>query len=106
MATNADLIAQLYIGFYDRAPDPVGLEWWVNDLNNGRPIEEIANDFAASPRRRNLSLFPVPQPRSGEQFLGQVYENVFGRPIDADGLAYYSAKLDAGVSAGEVVLTS
>jgi len=105
MATNADLIAQLYIGFYDRAPDPVGLEWWVNDLNNGRPIEEIANDFAASPEAsETYPYFQFPSLVLAEQFLGQVYENVFGRPIDADGLAYYSAKLDAGVSAGEVVL--
>jgi hypothetical protein len=35
--------------------------------------------------------------------LAQVYQNVFGRAIDADGLAYYSGRMTAGESAGSVV---
>ncbi len=46
--TNAQLIAELYIGYYDRAPDPTGLNFWLYSLNQGVSLATIANDFANS----------------------------------------------------------
>ncbi|MHA6687791.1 DUF4214 domain-containing protein, partial [Mesorhizobium sp. A556] len=45
----ATSIASLYIGFYDRAPDPVGLDYWVGRLADGVSLTDIAESFAASP---------------------------------------------------------
>src|SRR5690606_37812218 len=101
MAANAELISQLYIGFYDRAPDPAGLQYWVGRLEAGASIEAIGNSFAASPEASDTyPFFQFPDLLNPDDFLEQVYQNVFGRAIDADGLAYYSARMEAGESAG------
>jgi len=108
MATNAELVARLYIAYYDRAPDPVGLEYWIGRLNAGVSLTDIANSFAASPEAKSTyPYFLAPNVLSPDDFLAQVYLNVFGRAIDTgpgSGLEYYGAKLAAGVSPGEVLL--
>jgi hypothetical protein len=102
--TNAELIAQVYIGFYDRAPDPVGLQYWIGRLDAGVSIQDIGDSFAASPEAKEVyPYFSYPELLSPDDFLAQVYQNVFGRAIDADGLAYYKARIDSGESAGSVV---
>lgn len=104
MASNAELIAQVYVGFYDRAPDPVGLQYWMGRLEAGVSIQDIGDSFAASPEAsETYPFFKFPGLLSPNDFLGEVYQNVFGRPIDADGLAYYSGRMAAGESAGSVV---
>ena len=108
MATNAELIARLYIGYYDRAPDPVGLQYWVGRLEAGVPLVDIANSFAASPEAKaTYPYFLLPSALNAQDFLEQVYMNVFGRAIDTgpgSGLEYYGDMLANGVSAGEVLL--
>ncbi len=104
MATNAELVAQVYVGFYDRAPDPVGLQYWVGRLEAGVSIQDIGDSFAASPEASaTYPFFKFPDLLSQDDFLAQVYQNVFGRAIDADGLEYYSGRMTAGESAGSVV---
>ncbi|MHA6687889.1 DUF4214 domain-containing protein [Mesorhizobium sp. A556] len=104
MASTAELIAQVYIGFYDRAPDPAGLQYWVGRVEAGVSIQDIGDSFAASPEASDTyPFFTYPDLLSQNDFLEQVYQNVFGRAIDADGLAYYSARMTAGESAGSVV---
>lgn len=49
MATTAELITQLYVGYYNRAPDPEGLNYWIGRANAGVSMADIANSFAASP---------------------------------------------------------
>lgn len=102
--TNAELVAQLYIGFYDRAPDPDGLNYWIGRLNAGVSISDIADSFAASPEAaETYPYIRAPNLFTPDQFLDNVYQNIFGRPIDADGLAYYKARIDSGESLGSVV---
>ncbi|MHA6645120.1 DUF4214 domain-containing protein [Mesorhizobium sp. A623] len=104
MASNAELVAQVYIGFYDRAPDPVGLQYWIGRLEAGVSIQGIGDSFAASPEASDTyPFFEFPDLLSQNDFLAEVYQNVFGRAIDADGLNYYSARMTAGESAGSVV---
>ncbi|MHA6686341.1 DUF4214 domain-containing protein [Mesorhizobium sp. A556] len=103
MATNSELITQLYIGFYNRAPDPIGLEYWIGRLESGISIQDIGDSFAASPEASESYPFFSDPGTDIEGFLSQVYMNVFGRPIDADGLAYYSARLEAGEDPGSLV---
>ena len=108
MATNAELVTQLYIGYYDRAPDPVGLQYWIGRLDAGVPLVDVANSFAASPEAKaTYPYFLAPDVLSPDDFLSQVYLNIFGRAIDTgpgSGLEYYGAKLAGGESPGEVLL--
>ncbi len=102
--TNAELVAQIYIGFYDRAPDPVGLQYWIGRLEAGVSVQDIGDSFAASPEASDTyPYFKFPGLLSPDDFLAQVYQNVFGRDIDDDGLDYYKARLESGESVGSVM---
>ena len=41
-------IANLYTGYFNRAPDPTGLQFWYDEIDGGRDFATIAADFAAS----------------------------------------------------------
>ncbi|MBN9070127.1 MAG: DUF4214 domain-containing protein, partial [Rhizobiales bacterium] len=80
MATPAELIAQIYIGFYDRAPDTTGLQYWIGRLAAGVSTADIGDSFAASPEaQETYPYLKFPDLLSPDDFLGQVYQNVFGR---------------------------
>ncbi|CAM5421170.1 hypothetical protein ATER59S_02399 [Aquamicrobium terrae] len=102
--TNAELVAQLYIGFYDRAPDPVGLNYWVGRLDAGVSVQDVGDSFAASPEAADtFPYIKFPNLFTPDQFLENVYQNVFGRAIDDDGKAYYLERIESGESLGSVV---
>lgn len=105
MATILESIAQLYVGYYDRAPDPKGLEYWVARVNAGVSLADIANSFATSPEAiATYPYFAFPNVANAGAFLESVYQNLFGRAIDADGLAYYSGKLTSGATpVGQII---
>ena len=42
-------IGQLYVGYFNRSPDPAGLTYWVGQLNNGVALTSIADSFATLP---------------------------------------------------------
>ncbi|SFV26760.1 protein of unknown function [Devosia crocina] len=105
--TTAQLIAQLYIGYYNRAPEPEGLDYWVGRVEAGVSLSDIADSFAASPEA--IAAYPwlaMSNPSAGSvgAFLEAVYQNLFNRSIDADGLAFYSNELLTGLrSPGEII---
>ncbi|CAM5319824.1 hypothetical protein ATER59S_01004 [Aquamicrobium terrae] len=105
--TNAELVAQIYIGLYNRAPDPEGLQYWIGRLEAGATVQDLGDSFATSPEAQDTYPYlKFPGLLSPADFLNQVYLNVFGRPIDVgpdSGLEYYSARLASGESVGSVV---
>lgn len=109
MATQAqiDQIVQLYIGYFDRAPDPSGLAYWINELDNNPNMSfvDIAQSFSVQPEATALYPFLAnPQVASPEAFITAVYLNLFNRAPDAEGLAYWTAELAAGKSPGRMII--
>ena len=107
MATPDSLaITQLYVGYFNRAPDPEGLNYWVGRLQAGMTMVEIANSFAVQPE--STSTYPwlaAPQLDVGiPEFITQVYQNLFERNPDAAGLAHWTAELLAGKPPGRFIL--
>ncbi|MFY0645932.1 DUF4214 domain-containing protein, partial [Sulfitobacter geojensis] len=99
------LLTKLYIGYFGRAPEPIGLGFWTDVLEGGFPLVEIAEDFATQPEA--LALYPdlgLPEVADYEAFLTSVYNNLFGREPDAPGLAFWTAVLESGHSIGRVIL--
>lgn len=102
-----ELITQLYVGYYNRAPDPEGLNYWMGRLAAGVSLADIAESFATSPEA--ISTYPwlaVEEPTEGQvgAFLEAIYQNMFNRSIDADGLEFYSNQLLTGErTAGEII---
>ncbi|MEI4264146.1 DUF4214 domain-containing protein [Roseovarius sp. D0-M9] len=108
---SADLTVQqqitaIYIAYYDRAPDPAGLQFWVDKVQGGRSLTQVASDFsAAAETTAKYPFFNAPVVTSAETFIASIYTNLFGRTPDAAGQAFWSAQLSSGSTpVGEIIL--
>jgi S-layer protein len=92
-------VANLYVALFGRAPERDGLGYWVNQLDAGKTVAQVAQEmYNTSPARAYYPEF-----LTNEEVIGRFYTNVLGRTADADGLAYWTAKLNAGQSKGSVI---
>ena len=83
--TNENIINKLYIGYFDRAYDPDGFNYWVSLANSGMSILDIANNFSLS-AEYSLEYAGL----DNYSLLNKIYNNLFNRDIDPEGLAYWS----------------
>ena len=110
-----EVIAQvesLYVGYFGRAGDVDGVALWSNQtlkaMQNGASLFDAINTvsaaFAASPENTpyntlaNVALNPNNQAQVAlaTSFIKQVYQYSFGRPADADGVAFWLDTLFSG----------
>jgi hypothetical protein len=91
-STYFDQIQQLYIAYFGRPADPVGLNYWASqvDAANGSVAAVIAG-FAAS-SESNALYAGVPT----AQKVSAIYLNLFNRLPEAAGLAYWTQQIDSG----------
>ena len=99
MNATEEQIVNLYTGYLDRAPDRDGFNYWLNEAANGWTILDIANSFAQS--SEYLSIYGG---LSGEEFLVEIYDNLFDRLPDVEGKNYWLAQLDSGVSSARLIV--
>lgn len=115
-------ISAIYVGYYGRAADPNGLQYWIDQcqawyqdgLDAGMSAEEaeqsalimVAQSF--SDQSETAAMYPYlayPDLADAEDFVVSIYENLFNREPDADGLAYWSGELYSGnVNVGSFIL--
>jgi len=92
-------VAGLYAAFFGRAPERDGLGYWVQQLDAGKTVAQVAQEmYNTEPARAFYPTF-----LTNEEVIARFYVNVLGRTADADGLAYWTAKLNAGESKGSVI---
>lgn len=107
MATQDQIndLTALYAGYFDRAPDPAGLQFWIDQIDGGRPFNTIAADFAASPEATALYPFLVtPAVSTSSAFITAIYANLFNRVPDAAGLEFWTGVLASGdVSVADMI---
>jgi len=88
----AEMISALYAGFYDRAPEESGLQWWENegglDLNDPDSFKKLAIGFAQHPAFADKYAG-----MSDEDFVQAIYENVSGYAGDEAGVEFWTQKL-------------
>lgn len=109
MATQEQIngLVQLYVGYFNRAPDPAGLTYWINELDNNPAMTfaDIANSFAVQPEATNLySFLSNPAIASPTAFITAIYGNLFNRVPDAEGLAYWEGELAGGKAPGQMII--
>ena len=96
-----DCLIEMYIAYFNRAPDAVGLSFWSTAYARGLSLEEIAEGFSDQPETRAL----YSEDSSNFKFTFDVYQNVLGRVPDMDGLLFWGQALDDGmVSRGRFIL--
>jgi len=86
-ATNENVTA-LYIATFDRAPDAEGLNYWVNISE--LTLEEIALSFFDQEETQEK----YPSDYTNYEFVYAIYQNLFGRDPDEDGILYWDSELD------------
>jgi len=95
-------LTDMYIAYFDRAPDALGLVYWASRLKDGMTLQEIARSFFVQPE--TIAAYPPGQ--STTDFVTKVYNNMLGRDPDQGGLNYWVNSLESvgGVSKDEFML--
>ena len=93
-------VSGLYVALFGRAPDSEGLGYWVQQLDQGQTLAQIADAmYATAPARAYY-----PGYLTNEEIIGNFYSNVLGRPADSEGLAFWTGKLnEPGATPGSVI---
>jgi hypothetical protein len=90
-AQLGDLVG-LYVAFFNRAPDALGLDYWASRLSDGMSLAQIAKSFFAQPE----TAAAFPSGMSTQDFVTKVYNNVLGRAPDQAGFDYWVSDLQQG----------
>jgi len=91
-STYDSTVNSFYLAFYGRPADPAGLKFWSQHLaaSNGE-LGAITQAFATSEEA---------QVRFGDESvnerISEIYQQLFNRTIDADGLAYWTGVVEQG----------
>lgn len=91
-AEDIDTFIELYIAYFNRAPDAEGLNFWGSAFAEGFSLEAIATLFLDQDETRAT----YPESATNLEFATQVYSNVLGRTPDAGGLTFWVGLLDEG----------
>ena len=83
---------EVYLAYFDRAPDAEGLFFYGTAFAGGTTLREAASTFITS--SEYAASYPPEQ--SNLAFATTVYENVLGRDPDQAGLDFWVPLLDAG----------
>jgi hypothetical protein len=105
-------IVDIYVGYFNRAPDPEGLQNYIkvyearlaestpeNVITDKEILDTMASNFGNSDEAKDLYPFLVNPLVAGlEEFLNDVYQNLFNRAPDADGLKYWTDRINDPVN--------
>jgi Ca2+-binding RTX toxin-like protein len=85
-------LTEMYIAYFNRAPDAVGLDYWASRLSEGMTLPQIAASFFVQPE--TIAQYAAGLPT--QTFVTDVYQNVLGRAPDTAGLNYWVGQLQNG----------
>lgn len=83
---------RMYQAAFGRTPDEPGLGYWVDQMQKGLSIEEMAIGFINSVEFKEL----FGSDQSDDSFVASIYENVLGRAPDQAGLNWWVEQLENG----------
>ena len=87
-------VEAMYVAYYGRPGDPDGVEFWAEELElSAGDFAAIIDDFGTSAEYTNRFLG-----LSDEVLVDNLYQQLFSRGADAQGLAFYVDRLQSGES--------
>ncbi len=100
--TTQQTLQAFYLGLFGRAADPEGFNYWVSQVESGsmglsNALGSMLQSDEFAERRNELLL------SEGDDWIGEVYQDFFGRDADSGGSEYWSSLLSQGVSAQELI---
>jgi hypothetical protein len=95
--TALDQVEALYVGYFGRAGDAAGTNYWISQLNSGAStLEKMAQSFAVQPEATTkYGYLANPTHSDPGAFVDQVYQNLFNHTADSAGKAYWVGQLTA-----------
>ncbi len=84
-------IQGIYLALFGRPADPAGLVFWNEKTNGGQDLSALIGGLTTS--KEYLSRF---EGRTNEQIITSIYDALFGRAPDAEGLAFFVEALKNG----------
>lgn len=93
VAATAGRAYRVYKAAFDRDPDPTGLGYWINEMDQGASVTEVASAFLGSQefiQRYGLDT-------DNTTFINALYTNVLGRQADSAGSSYWLNEMSAGL---------
>ena len=98
-------IGALYVGYFGRAADPAGVDYWAGQLDRGIPLTTIAQSFSVQSEATALYPFLThPTLRDAGDFVVSIYLNLFNREVDDASLAFWVFELGLGRQVGPMIL--
>lgn len=97
---NARAAYRLYQAAFDRKPDTGGLKYWINDLDKGASLQQVAKGFVDSAEFKQLT--PATDNKS---IINSFYQHVLHRDADAGGFQYWEDAMAQGMTASEVLVS-
>jgi hypothetical protein len=97
---NAGGVFRLFEAAFDRAPKAVGQGYWLNKLDNGSSLVDIANEFTKTEEFQRVYGNSSPD---YEFYVREMFQHVLGRDPRQAGLEYWTAKLKNGESHGSIL---
>lgn len=101
---NSGQAYRLYQASFDRTPDAEGLEFWMQQLDNGGlSLLEVAEEFLVS--AEFAATYGQNATLDNTQFIDLLYENVLDRLPDAEGYDFWQAQAGQGVSREQMLVS-
>ncbi|MBX9698582.1 MAG: DUF4214 domain-containing protein, partial [Acetobacteraceae bacterium] len=93
-------LIKMYLAAFNRAPEKTGLEYWQNQLESGKSFDSMLDTVFS------LDVVTViyPLDLTNQSFVTLIYNNVFGKAPDREGLAYWEQQMFGGRSRGNLVM--
>ncbi|NRH43905.1 DUF4214 domain-containing protein [Pseudomonas sp. MS15a(2019)] len=96
LALDTDGVAgqayRLYQAAFDRTPDKPGLGYWIDKMDAGASLYEVAAGFVASTEFQALNGSAP----ASQALVASLYGHVLGRTAEQAGLDYWTSQLQSG----------
>lgn len=102
MAITTAQIQQLYVAYLGRAADKAGLDYWANELNTV-PAKLTLENLRANFVNEQAEYKAIYGGLTREETVVKIYNNLFGRAPEAEGLAYWTTGGGASVNADQLL---
>jgi len=102
--TDEEFMSTVYATFFDREPEPAGLEFWLKYLKDGGDRKSVVENFVDSKEWCNLcakynvksgaptAKAEIPSEKA-KAFVERLYTKCLGRDAEEKGLEFWSLKL-------------
>jgi len=96
-----DILIDLYVATFGRAPDPEGIQYWQDMHDSGElDLAGIASNMMMSQEAQER----FPDGVDNDELVSIIYENLFDREPDEEGLNYWVDEMQSGDMTREMAI--